>query len=26
MLDQSAFGRAFKRWTGVTPKQFLKSL
>lgn len=22
--DQSAFGRAFKRWTGVTPKQFLK--
>ena len=24
--DQSAFGRAFKRWTGVTPKQFLKSL
>ncbi|ENW95353.1 AraC family transcriptional regulator [Acinetobacter sp. NIPH 298] len=24
--DQSAFGRAFKRWTGITPKQFLKSL
>ena len=24
--DQSAFGRAFKRWTGTTPKQFLKSL
>ncbi|MDR7015701.1 helix-turn-helix domain-containing protein [Acinetobacter sp. 3657] len=24
--DQSAFGRAFKRWTGFTPKQFLKSL
>ena len=24
--DQSAFGRAFKRWTGHTPKQFLKSL
>ena len=23
--DQSAFGRAFKRWTGQTPKQFLKS-
>ena len=23
--DQSAFGRAFKRWTGLTPKQFLKS-
>lgn len=22
--DQSAFGRAFKRWTGITPKQFLK--
>ena len=24
--DQSAFGRAFKRWTGITPKQFLKSV
>ena len=24
--DQSAFGRAFKRWTRLTPKQFLKSL
>lgn len=23
--DQSAFGRAFKRWTGQTPKQYLKS-
>ncbi|MFC3903560.1 AraC-type DNA-binding protein [Acinetobacter marinus] len=22
--DQSAFGRAFKRWSGLSPKQFLK--
>ena len=24
--DQSAFGRAFKRWTGITPKQFMQSI
>lgn len=24
--DQSAFGRAFKRWTGYTPKQYLKNM